>query len=376
MNDSTINPTADAFISTFQTFTFSRKKFKKKVLSAVENDDGTFTSAQICKVFVKAARLGLSQVVNLFLTVNKNLINVMDSHGDTALTAASSNGHEKVVACLLDVGADVDKVDRLERTPLCLATLNDHVGVAMQLLGAKADANKGSEDTTAPLWWAAFRGYEELVTQLIAANADVNPTNRFGETPLAIVAFHGHEGIVKQLLSANADVNKTDIHGKTPLYKAAYFDNEGVVKQLLAANADINKADKWGQPPLFWAAFLGFEKIVKQLLVANAEITDEMTNRAKTDAIKKLLVDELEHRDNIIKCGERDLLIITTSDGETKIYKMVGEGESFAEAMVQTKKNAATLMKFLAICNVQKRWPKICTKVNSQFDLFFKMYFS
>ena len=170
------NTTTKRFLLTFQTFSFSDEKeqeFKKKVVSAVEKDDGTFTSAEIREVFVEAAQLGLTQVVNLFLTTKKNLVDVVNSFGNTALFNASLWGREETVACLLAVGANVNKPNNLGRTPLVVAILKNHEKIVAQLIFAKADVNKPDKRENTPLWYAARDGNENLVAILMAANADI-----------------------------------------------------------------------------------------------------------------------------------------------------------------------------------------------------------
>ena len=189
------NPTIKLFLFTFELLSFSgveKEDFKQKVVSAVEKDDGTFTSAEICHSFIEAARFGLTQIVNLFLTVNKNLIDMVDSYGDTALVYVSREGKEQVVACLLTAGADVNKANKFGSTPL---------------------------------YWAAHNGHEGVVKQLLAANADVNKANDFVITPLWQVAAHGYKGIVKQLLAAKADITQKIIDdAKTDAIKKLLVD--------------------------------------------------------------------------------------------------------------------------------------------------------
>ena len=139
------NTTTKLFLFNLDTFCFSDKKeqeFKKKVVSAVENDDGKFTSAEIRDLFVEAAGMGLTQVVNLLLMANKNLIDVVDLRGTTALINASHEGREETIAYLLTVGADVNKADTYEITPLYSAVFHGYELIVKQLLSAKADVNK------------------------------------------------------------------------------------------------------------------------------------------------------------------------------------------------------------------------------------------
>ena len=162
------NPIAKLFL-----FTFFNEKFKQQVVNAIKQDDGKFESAEIRKMFVKAAQLGHTPVVKLFLTVNKNLVDAVDSYGDTALVDASRRGYEDVVACLLTAGADVHKAGGTGSSPLWVAAHNGREGVVKQLLSAGADVNKVNSCDRTPLHWAACSGYEKMTKHLLAANAEI-----------------------------------------------------------------------------------------------------------------------------------------------------------------------------------------------------------
>ena len=56
----------------------------------------------------------------------------------TPLACAAAGGHHDVISLLLDMGAEIDPIDRSCRTPLHLAALGGHARVAKLLIDKKA----------------------------------------------------------------------------------------------------------------------------------------------------------------------------------------------------------------------------------------------
>ena len=112
------------------------------------------------KEIIKAAKSGNAFKVKELLEQNASLISAMDPDGSTPLHCATWKGHEKVVALLLDHGADVN-----------------------------AKNNNGHWGTT-PLHAAAHANQRAIAELLIAHGADIHATNLNGRTPLAETEFH------------------------------------------------------------------------------------------------------------------------------------------------------------------------------------------
>lgn len=76
-------------------------------------------------------------------------VNAVDDEGTGALVYASCFGHQEVVSALLDAGAEVDKQDRNQWSPLMWAMTNRHKGIAKVLLdhGASLDMKSSSGGT-------------------------------------------------------------------------------------------------------------------------------------------------------------------------------------------------------------------------------------
>lgn len=231
------------FLSAFQNLSFVTQteiEYSEQVINALKSDGTGFAWAEF---FVQAARSGFTKVVRLFLTFDTNIVDLVNSRGDTALQSASVKGYDEIVADLLAADACVDKSD---------------------------DADNSS------LYYAAWYGRTKVVEKLLAANADVEKAGSNCRTPLFMAADHGRKKVVRKLLAAGAAVETFDLYGQTPLFAAAHWDRRKVVKILLEAGADVDQADRNGTTPLQIAAWVRNETIVEQLLAAGAQITPEI----------------------------------------------------------------------------------------------------
>ena len=73
---------------------------------------------------------------------------------------------------LVELGADVNICDKLDRTPLHLAAIHGEVEIVRMLIDAGADVNVQDEDGWTALQWAARYGKVEIVQMLIDAGAN------------------------------------------------------------------------------------------------------------------------------------------------------------------------------------------------------------
>ncbi|WP_265025261.1 ankyrin repeat domain-containing protein [Wolbachia endosymbiont (group B) of Pammene fasciana] len=174
----------------------------------------------------------------------------------TLLTIAAENGYTNIVNVLLEKGADVNRKNWYDMTPLHLAAGNGHVDIVNLLLekGVVVDERYHSGNTVLHL--AAKNGHVDVVKVLLEKGADVNRKNLVDITPLHFAAENGHEKTVEVLIQEGANVNAVDRYGKTPLdyaemrikwhakerakgygeiYAEGYAKNQDVVKALLDA---------------------------------------------------------------------------------------------------------------------------------------------
>jgi ankyrin repeat protein len=126
--------------------------------------------------------------------------------GRTALHNAAEEGHEEVVAWLLDKGADARSRDDNGMTPLIMASGSGHPGVLKMLYqhmqGQGLD--DGDDQRWTALHFSASVGREEAVRSLLLAGADPTVTDDEGRAPRALAEENdffesirkGHPGCV------------------------------------------------------------------------------------------------------------------------------------------------------------------------------------
>jgi hypothetical protein len=199
--------------------------------------------------------------------VSRSTVDLVDSHGRTALSYAAEQGHEVIVKLLLDTGiADADIRDQDGRTPLYHAAAGGCEAVVKLLLDTgKVDIDARDNGCWTPLSRAVDKGHEVIVKLLLdTGKVDVD-TKDWGDppvlsldgdwdcwncrTPLSWAAENGHETVVKLLLdTGKVDIDTRDQDGRTPLSLAAKQGHEAVVRMLrdsgkVALNARV-KGDR------------------------------------------------------------------------------------------------------------------------------------
>jgi ankyrin repeat protein len=173
---------------------------------------------------------------------------------------------------LLNAGADVDKEDKYDNTPLHEAVYQGHKDIVELLLAYGADVNKAAKVSgCSPLFPAVAYGHKDIVELLIEAGADVNMRDKTEYTPLNSASYQGHKEIAELLLNAGADVNQAENDGKAPMHRAAGQGFKEIVELLLNARAAVNQADNDGNTPLSLAVRWGYKEIVELLLNARAD---------------------------------------------------------------------------------------------------------
>jgi ankyrin repeat protein len=95
----------------------------------------------------EAAERGDASTLTRLLDLGEN-VNSLDRFGQTALMLASRNGHTEAVRVLLESGADLDCTAKYHLSALMLAVINDHFSIVWHLV--QAGANTQIRGTGAP----------------------------------------------------------------------------------------------------------------------------------------------------------------------------------------------------------------------------------
>ena len=250
-----------------------------------------------------------------------------DALGYTALHAAARANSPKLIAALIEAGADIDARDNYGHTPLLLAagarprrgrnvpppTYSEAAILALAAAGADLAAHgdnglnplqqalSGAADrrnslalaaiaalahATADRGGSAPRDFMALLAlaaqnpaaigERVQAGTDPNARDELGRTVLHwVVEWEDSAALaaISALKEAGADLNARDRNDWIPLPLAAFHQRSSIVAALLNAGADPNARDtRGGRTALYWAAYFGIEIMVSALTAAGADL--------------------------------------------------------------------------------------------------------
>ena len=170
-----------------------------------------------------------------------------------AFATAAMLGHKRIVAVLLDAGANIDAGAMPGGTALCRALVMKHHHIARYLLNRGAAIEHISSMPHCPpifssaLCAASSSGFMDIVDELLARGAAVEGVTYghacgLGDTPLRplLAACHaGHAGIASILLDHGAEIDGDEHALLTPLSAACASGHYATVKLLLERGASI-----------------------------------------------------------------------------------------------------------------------------------------
>ena len=253
------------------------------------NAEGVVTAGDNGMVTITAtvSDQGISLSVSVTITVDvppPPLIVTGDPHaldprsGRTPLHVAALANAPRLIAALVEAGADVEARDEDTLTPLHLAAGADAAAAVAALLEAGADLQARNRLGETPLLFAARGIAPAAIAALLEAGADPDARESgTGRTALHRVAWAADDprelAMLAALLEAGADPNARGDIGNTPLRDAVASNSLAATVALLAAGADPNARNDSGWTPLrFWVALGEDPAVLAALLAAGADI--------------------------------------------------------------------------------------------------------
>src|SRR5262249_54332448 len=165
-------------------------------------------------------------ILDLLLADKRLDVNRGNKSDLALLHKAAEMGDVKLIQRLLDLGANVNALERKEYSPLHWACWNNHVEAAKLLI------ERGAKTT-----FRVERNGKFYDVSMLQAAAGA----RWPQSP----------ALVEMLLERGLDPNCRDARGRTPLhYVAGSFGNVEVLRVLLKHGADPKARDDQGQTPL------------------------------------------------------------------------------------------------------------------------------
>ena len=219
--------------------------------------------------YIKAGR---GEQVLKYINAGQGKFDAVDRGGVALLSTAAQEGDAVTVAALLELGAQIERVDRVNRTPLMYGARSKNVEVISVLLDVGADIQARDSLGNTALSWAAGFGIGDVVLALVDAGADVNTVdNVLGYTPLLWAAGFGEPQSIQVLLESGADVEIHDTaEGRTPLMHAVRTGDAEAVVLLISSGANVNALDNGNQTALHIGALSNNVKLEKIITLVEA----------------------------------------------------------------------------------------------------------
>jgi serine/threonine-protein phosphatase 6 regulatory ankyrin repeat subunit B len=192
---------------------------------------------------------------------------------------------------LLRRGADVDVLNKANKTAAELASENGHAEVAKIIAEYKADGNirdniysttldtaqygaddDGMDEGATSLHSATKEGDTDVVESLLEGGININCRNASSGTPLGTAAADGKVDIVRLLIERGAEVDSHDMWGWTPLHEASKYGHLEVSQLLIDHGANVNARELDHRTPLSLSARNGHLGVVKLLLERGADV--------------------------------------------------------------------------------------------------------
>lgn len=201
-------------------------------------------------------------------------IDCRNRSGETALTIAAQNGHKEMVLWLIQHGAQVNYLSRINRdNPLLAASgagLKDSIGdknreiVKILLEHGALPVARDNQET--PLHIAARKCQAKLAEELLKHGAAVNVRN-WRDTPLVVAKRENCPKVENLLLSYGAEKD---------LIYALEFNDAQVLEQALkfpdAVRTPLDHDRRMGHQALYIAATNGYLNLAKILLKHGADV--------------------------------------------------------------------------------------------------------
>ena len=143
---------------------------------------------------------------------------------------------------------DINQTDFQDKTVLHWAAMRGDTQTIAQLLDCGADPNRKDFEESSPLHFAVQNNVAS-VELLLTAKADVTATDKWGRTPMHYMDSSTTSSI-QRLIDLGADIESSDHRGCTPLHMACYYEEVQFVEKLLSCGANINVQVEGGDCPL------------------------------------------------------------------------------------------------------------------------------
>ncbi|EEB19608.1 conserved hypothetical protein [Pediculus humanus corporis] len=219
-------------------------------------------------------------------------INPLDKENRSPLLLAASRAGWRTVLTLIRLKANILLKDSSYRNILSLVVMNggrlEDFAQEVLKVQSKKDLllllNEKDISGCSPLHYASREGHIKSLESLIKLGACINLKNNNNESPLHFAARYGRYNTVKQLLDSEKGtfiINECDGEGLTPLHIASKNGHSRVVQLLLNRGALLHR-DHYGRNPLHLAAMNGYTQTMELLHSVHSHLLDQVDKDGNT----------------------------------------------------------------------------------------------
>lgn len=232
-----------------------------------------------------ACRQGHAECVRMLALAGANIEARAEPEQDTPLMNAVALDNGPMVQTLLDIGADIDAVQRQGRTAVQVAAYYGHLKALQALISGGANLDIMDHEEYTPLRCAIEWKHPEAAMLLLQHRVRINTTFTDHEhTSLHLAVSSQYTEVIEALLKKGADVEAFDADGDPPLQWAVHKGDLNSVKVLLRYGAQINRQNpSSGETVLHWAVKCGHISVTELLLANGAD-----TSLIDVDTVTKI----------------------------------------------------------------------------------------
>ena len=192
---------------------------------------------------------------------NINAIAWRFDRGRTPLNQAVTYKHTNVVEYLINIGADINQLDKYGESPVGMAIRYKDYTVTKMLIDAGANVNISEKNGKKPIHFSVDMELMEITKLLIATGVNVNTKTK--KSIGALTALHlackkGSIKFSKLLIEAGADIEQKNsklIGSWAPIHEASYRNHKLIVELLISKGANVNIqssgfSNNFGQQPI------------------------------------------------------------------------------------------------------------------------------
>ncbi|KAM3838810.1 CARD- and ANK-domain containing inflammasome adapter protein-like [Vipera latastei] len=189
----------------------------------------------------------------------------------SALFKAIGKDLHGIVAALIERGIDINVRNEEQYTPLLLACKMGKIKSAKVLIEKGASLKDKAPNLSSPLHLAVEAGASSIAQMLLQKGIDPNITAQGNQTPLHVAALYNRGALVDLLIEGGAKIDAVTIDLFTPLHMASDKGHTDIALKLLQRRANVNLKNKRSKTPLHLAAEMGNPAMVELLLNFKAD---------------------------------------------------------------------------------------------------------